>query len=249
MRTNESIDDRADEHVTTNGTSDGRLTTRVKDSTNVIATVLIGLAVLCAVSAGIFLFEIDEDLADSPPVNGSEDAAESNYAGIVGAQEVELRDEYMTRSFEERLTRSSSDESRAAVIESETRQIRSMLETLETRKADIRQSDGDNRTQLVSFVAESRTLEQRLDRVQQATQPLPPALRTEFGLTEQTFESLRDRILSLTTPAMNDRARHIAGDDVGDDLDGNREDNDNDDDDDNDNDDDDEEEDYGDPNE
>lgn len=188
-------------------------------STNAITAILFGLAIVCGGIAGVFLLDVDGLLVDNSPENYSTNSTGGNYTGIVGAQEAEVRDEYNARSFEEQLVRSSSNESRAAVIQAETRQIEATLENLETRKADLQEIDDGNRAQVVSFVAQSRALEQRLNRVQQAAETLSPSLRTEFELTEQTFGPLRDRIASLTTPAMNDLARQIAGDDVGDDLD------------------------------
>jgi len=85
---------------------------------------------------------------------------------------------------------------------------------------------------VTGFVAQSLILEQRLDRVEVATETLSPSVREEFDLTDQTFNRLRDRVTSLTTPAMIDIARGVAGDDVGDDLDEEDDDDDDDDDDD-----------------
>ena len=218
-----------------------RMDTRA--STRPIAVALFGLALLCALLAGFVMFDLGGILVDQPPVNGSVDSPGIGYAGIVGAQEAEVREEYDSRSFGERLAAASSNASRAAVIKEETNRIAARLEILETRKAELQEIDDDNRAQVTSFVAQSRVLEQRLDRVQQAAETLPPALREEYGLTEQTFRTLRTQTEALTTPEMRALARDVAGDDVGDDLDDDDDDPDDDRDDDQDEDDDDQDED------
>lgn len=149
--------------------------------------------------------------------------------GIVGPQEAEVRDEYNTRSFDDRLAHSSGNDSRVAIIEAETRQIESRLNHLETRKVNLQEADDDTRARVTSFVAQSKVLEQRLDRVQQASQTLPPSLRAEFGLTEETIGPLQERISTLTTSEMRDLARQVAGDDLDDKRDGGDDDDDQDD--------------------
>jgi len=202
-----------------------------------VPAVLFGLAVVCAVLAGLLLFDLGEGLSGDPPVNGTADGAGLGFTGIVGAQEAEVREAYDSRSFEQRLAEASDDESRAAVIATELEQLHTRLDTLEAQRADLEGSDDDDddreyRARVTGFVAQSLILEQRLDRVEVATETLSPSVREEFDLTDQTFNGLRDRVTSLTTPAMIDIARGVAGDDVGDDLDEEDDDDDDDDDDD-----------------
>jgi len=205
--------------------------------TTTVPAVLFGLAVVCAVLAGLLLFDLGEGLSGDPPVNGTADGAGLGFTGIVGAQEAEVREAYDSRSFEQRLAEASDDESRAAVIATELEQVRTRLDVLEAQRADLEGSDDDDddreyRARVTGFVAQSLILEQRLDRVEVATETLSPSVREEFDLTDQTFNRLRDRVTSLTTPAMIDIARGVAGDDVGDDLDEEDDDDDDDDDDD-----------------
>lgn len=185
-----------------------------------IAVLLFGLAIVCAVIAGVVLFDIGRSPGDHPPANASASPG-PGYSGIVGAQEAEVRSAYDARSFEERLAQASSDESRAAVIEAETRQIEVRLEELELRKDELQDLDADQsayRAHVTSFVAQSRVLDQRLDRAQQAAETLPPALRDEYGLTAQNFRTLQNRTETLTTQKMVALARQVAGDDIGNDF-------------------------------
>jgi hypothetical protein len=192
--------------------------------TTTVPAVLFGLAVVCAVLAGLLLFDLGGGFPGDPPVNGTADGPGLGFTGIVGAQEAEVREAYDSRSFEERLAGASDDESRAAVIATELEQLHTRLDTLEAQRADLEASDDDDddreyRARATGFVAQSLILEQRLDRVEVATETLSPSVREEFDLTDQTFNGLRDRVTSLTTPAMIDIARGVAGDDVGNDLD------------------------------
>ena len=189
--------------------------------------VSLGLAVLCAALAGLLAFDVGGEGVERPPGSGNgsapPDAPGSGYAGIVGAQGAEVREEYDVRSFDERLAAASSDESRAAAIAAETRRIESRLAELEARGDALRGLEDDDpayRARVTSFVARSVALEGRLDRVRAAAEPLPPAVRDRFGLTAAAFDSLRERTDALTSPEMVDLARRIAGDDVGDDFDG-----------------------------
>jgi hypothetical protein len=188
--------------------------------------VLFGLAVVCAVLAGIVLFDVGGILTGDPPVNGTDDGAGIGFTGIVGAQEAEVREAYDSRSFEERLAEATDDESRATTIATERERLRTRLDALEAQRAVLEEiDDGDDdddreyRTRVTGFVAQSLILEQRLDQVEAATEPLSPPVREQFDLTDRTFGVLRDRVTALTTPEMIDIARGVAGDDVGDDLD------------------------------
>jgi len=194
---------------------------------NTLVAVSLGLAVLCAALAGLLAFDVVGEGVERPPGSGNgsapPDAPGSGYAGIVGAQGAEVREEYDVRSFDERLAAASSDESRAAAIAAETRRIESRLAELEARGDALRGLEDDDpayRARVTSFVARSVALEGRLDRVRAAAEPLPPAVRDRFGLTAAAFDSLRERTDALTSPEMVDLARRIAGDDVGDDFDG-----------------------------
>jgi hypothetical protein len=213
--------------------------------TKTIPAVLFGLAVVCAVLAGIILFDVGGILTDDPPVNGTGDGAGIGFTGIVGAQEAEVREAYDSRSFEERLAEATDDESRATAIATERERLRTRLDALEARRAVLEEIDDDDdddgreyRTRVTGFVAQSLILEQRLDQVEAAAEALSPSVREQFDLTDQTFGVLRDRVTALTTPEMIDIARGIAGDDVGDELDDDNDDDDGDDDDDQDDDDD-----------
>jgi hypothetical protein len=184
---------------------------------------------MCAVLAGMLLFDLGGGLPGDPPINGTADGPGLGFTGIVGAQEAEVREAYDSRSFEERLAEASNDESRAAVVSTELEQLGTRLDTLEAQRADIEAIDDDDddreyRTRVTRFVAQSLILEQRLDRVEAAAETLSPSVREEFDLTDRTFNMLRDRATSLTTPAMIDIARGVAGDDVGDDLNDDRDD-------------------------
>jgi hypothetical protein len=185
---------------------------------------LFGLAVVCAVLAGFLLFDIGESLSGDPPVNGTTDGPALGFTGVVGAQEAEVRDAYDSRSFEGRLAGATDNESRAAVIATEFEQLRTRLDALENQRAELEALDDDDddneyRTRVTGFVAQSLLLEQRFDRVEAAAETLPPSVREEFDLTDQTFGPFRDRAVALTTAEMIDTARGVAGDDVGDDLD------------------------------
>lgn len=188
-----------------------------------MANALIAIGVVCGALAGVLAFDIGGEPFDRPG-NDSHNGTGNGYAGVVGAQDAELREEYQSRSFESRLSQASSNESRAKIIAAETDRIESKLETLETTKAGFEEIDDDNRAQITSFVAQSRALERRFERVNRSAKTLPPALRSSNDLSEQRFSELRDRIESLTTPEMIELATDVAGSDVGDDLDGDDED-------------------------
>ena len=192
----------------------------VHASTNATAVVLFGLALVCAVVAGVALVDLGDGTTLQPPTNESVDAPGLGYAGVVGAQEAEVRDEYDTRSFETQLTRASDPASRAAVVANEMRQVEASLERLETRRNDLQGDDGPAyRSRVTSFVAQSVVLEQRLDRVRGAAETLSPSVREQYGLTAATFGTLQNRADALVTPEMLAVARGVAGDDVGDDFD------------------------------
>ncbi len=193
-----------------------------------MANALIALGVVCGVLAGVLAFDIGGEPFDRPG-NDSHNGTGNGYAGVVGAQDAELREEYQSRSFESRLSQASSNESRAKIIAAETDRIESKLEALETTKAGFEEVDDDNRAQITSFVAQSRALERRFERVNRSAKTLPPALRSSNDLSDQRFGELRDRIESLTTPEMIELATDVAGSDVGDDIDGDDEDDDQDD--------------------
>jgi hypothetical protein len=185
-----------------------------------VAVVLFGLALVCALVAGITLVDFGDGATLHPPTNESVDAPGVGYAGVVGAQEAEVRDEYDTRSFETQLTQASDPASRAAVVANETRRLEASLERLETRRNLLENDDEPAyRSRVTSFVAQSVVTEKRLDRTQQAAETLPPAVRKQYGLTPATFRALQDRTDALVTPEMIAVARGIAGDDVGDDFD------------------------------
>ncbi len=189
-------------------------------SANAVAVVLFGLALVCALVAGITLVDFGDGTTLHPPTNESVDAPGVGYAGVVGAQEAEVRDEYDTRSFETQLTQASDPASRAAVVANETRQVEANLERLETRRNLLENDDEPAyRSRVTSFVAQSVVTEKRLDRTQQAAETLPPAVRKQYGLAPATFRALQDRTDALVTPEMMTVARGVAGDDVGDDFD------------------------------
>lgn len=200
--------------------------TDTRATTKTIPAVLFGLAVVCAVLAGIILFDVGGILTGDSPVNGTNDEAGIGFTGIVGAQEAEVREAYDSRSFEERLAEATDDESRATTIATERERIRTRLDALEAQRAVLEEiDDGDDdddreyRTRVTGFVAQSLILEQRLDQVEAAAEALSPSVREQFDLTDRTFGVFRDRVTALTTPEMIDIARGIAGDDVGDELD------------------------------
>ena len=198
--------------------------TDTRATTKTIPAVLFGLAVVCAVLAGIILFDVGEILTGDPPVNGTDDGAGIGFTGIVGAQEAEVREAYDSRSFEERLAEATDDESRATAIVTERERIRTRLDALEVQRTALEEIDDDDddreyRTLVTGFVAQSLILEQRLDQVEAAAEALSPPVRVKFDLTDRTFGVLRDRVTALTTPEMVDYARGVAGDDIGDDLD------------------------------
>jgi hypothetical protein len=185
-----------------------------------VAVVLFGLALVCALVAGITLVDFGDGATLHPPTNESVDAPGVGYAGVVGAQEAEVRDEYDTRSFEIQLTQASDPASRAAVVANETRRLEASLERLETRRNLLENDDEPAyRSRVTSFVAQSVVTEKRLDRTRRAAETLPPAVRKQYGLTPATFRTLQDRTDTLVTPEMMAVARGVAGDDVGDDFD------------------------------
>lgn len=217
---------------------------------DVLPIVLLGVALLCAVSAGILLFGGGDSTEDPPVANESAQLPGTAYAGIVGAQQAEVQSEYRVRDFESRLDRAATDEERAEVIAAERTAIDARVEELETRKTDVQAARGNEtayRVRVTSHVSHSLTLQQRLERVTDAAETLEPSLREEHGLSSETLEALESQIDALTTPEMVDAARQVAGDDVGTALDNDDHDDDDDDGDD-DGDDDDDDDDGGDEN-
>lgn len=224
---NEDVEFGADVQETGESLVGGRrlmIETDTRATTNTIPAVLFGLAVVCAVLAGIILFDVGGILTSDPPVNGTDDGAGIGFTRIVGAQEAEVREAYDSRSFEERLTEATDDESRATTIATGQERIRTRLDALEAHRAVLEEIDDDDddreyRTRVTGFVAQSLILEQRLDQVEAVAEALSPSVREQFDLTDRAFGMLRDRVTALTTPEMIDIARGVAGDDVGDDLD------------------------------
>lgn len=190
-------------------------------STDTLVVVLFGLAVVCAFVAGFVAAGLWGGTTEQPPTNGSVGTPGSGFSGIVGAQEAEVRNEYEDRSFAARLAGASSNESRAAVMRVEAESIAARLDTLAARGDELRAVDDDReyRTRVTGFVAQTLVLEQRIDRLQQATATLQPSTRAAFDLTDQRLQSFQERVDALVTPEMVALARGVAGDDVGDDLD------------------------------
>jgi hypothetical protein len=148
------------------------------------------------------------------------------FAGVVGVQGAEVRNEIEDRTLAARLGAADANATRAAVVARESVRIDARLDTLEERRADLRDrredgevTSGTYSAELAEVTAEATALERRAGTLLTTARSLPNATLADAGVSVADLTTLRDRADALTDAEALSAARAVAGDDVGEDLD------------------------------
>ncbi|MFC7135695.1 hypothetical protein [Halobaculum litoreum] len=142
----------------------------------------------------------------------------ATFAGVVGVQGAEVEGEVQGRALGQQLASAETNESRAAVVASQTDSIRAQLVDLRERREDLREryragnmSRGEYRAKLARVVAQTRTLEARLNTTAEAADGLPEETLRERGVNAAAIAELRSNASNLTDGEAAEAARGIAG--------------------------------------
>lgn len=131
-----------------------------------------------------------------------------SVAGALTVQGADVERELESRTFQVRLAvagnTTTPNASRGALLAAELRSARFRLRVLEDRMAEVRADHtagevGDRafRVRMARLTAESRALDQRIDRLEAAAAPLSNETRREFGLTAAQFRRLSNETATL----------------------------------------------------
>jgi hypothetical protein len=156
----------------------------------------------------------------------SDIAPGQQFAGVVGVQGAEVRNEIEDRALATRLATAGTNATRAEVVARESVRIDGRLDTLEDRRGDLRDRREDGEitrgtysAELAEITAEATALERRAGTLLTTARALPNATLDATGVSVADVLDLRDRADSLTDDEALAAAREVAGDDVGEDLD------------------------------
>lgn len=145
--------------------------------------------------------------------NASDNATDvtpgESVAGALAVQGSDVERDLESRAFDVRLSRaanaSAPDASRGRLLATELRAAEVRLAVLEDRKAALRTaraagnvSDRAFRVRMARLVAETRALNERIERLETTSDGLPNETRDEYGLTDATFERLATASSNLT---------------------------------------------------
>ncbi|WP_435119563.1 hypothetical protein [Halolamina sp. C58] len=144
------------------------------------------------------------------------------FAGVVGVQGAEVDNEIDRRAFAQQFAAASSNDSKAAVVADQSRQLRERLDELEAKKARLVRAhengsigQGEYRARLAELAAQIRAVERQANRTATNAASLPePALR-EHGANVSEVRSIARQANRTGGGEVAEAARQIAGEGVG----------------------------------
>ncbi|WP_435062031.1 hypothetical protein [Halobaculum sp. EA56] len=176
-------------------------------------TVLLAVAML--VVAGI-----PATAAFAQESEGSQPGA--TFAGVVGVQGAEVEGEVASRALDRRLAAAESNESKAAVVASQTAAIRDRLAELRERKETVSEryqsgeiTRGEYRAKLARIAVETMTLQRRLNTTGEVAEELPRETLREHGVNVSALAELRRNASELSAGEAAEAARAIGGNGTG----------------------------------
>ncbi|MFC7097043.1 hypothetical protein [Halobaculum marinum] len=144
------------------------------------------------------------------------------FAGVVGVQGAEVEGEVAGRALGQQLATADSNESKASVVASQTTELREQLTELEQRREDLREryqsgnmSRGEYRAKLARLVAETRSLEARLNTTAATAEGLPEEALRQRGVNASAIAELRQNASDLTDGEAAEAAREVGGEGTG----------------------------------
>ncbi|WP_284033143.1 hypothetical protein [Halobaculum lipolyticum] len=151
------------------------------------------------------------------------------FAGVVGVQGAEVEGEVQGRALGEQFAAAETNESKAAVVASQSESIRGELADLRERRETLREryeagdvSRGEYRAKLARIVAQTESLRSRLNTTAETADGLPEETLRERGVNASAIAELRRNASEMTDGEAAAAARDIAGEGVGAGLAGDR---------------------------
>ncbi|MFW5973767.1 MAG: DUF7096 domain-containing protein [Natrialbaceae archaeon] len=188
-----------------------------------IAALLVVAVLLVAVPAvGLAAIQDTGESAQAQDEQANETAPGQQLSGVVGVGQTELAGDLDQRAFGLELAGADSQEERAAIIDSKLGEIEERLNGLEQRKAELDErreageiSEGRYNAEMARLAAESGTAGELTNRSARAAGELPEEVRSDRNIGPERVQQVADKANELRGPEVAERARGIAGENVG----------------------------------
>jgi hypothetical protein len=158
--------------------------------------------------------------AQDGQANGT--APGQQLSGVVGVGQTELAGELDQRVFGLRLAEAESQAERAAIIEAKLDEVDERLSALQQRKAELDErraageiSEGRYNAEIARLAAASGTAQELTNGSARAAAGLPDDLRQRRGIGPERIQSVAEQARDFRGPEVAERARGIAGENVG----------------------------------
>lgn len=195
----------------------------------VIVVVLTVLAGIALPAVGLEAAAVDgsavwgqTETADGAENETAEAAPGTKLAGSVGVQGAELGGELESRSLAHRLNRSTSNDTKAAVIAQQVNQSRDRLAALEAERDRLKEARENGsitaqeyRVRAAQLSARAAALERVTNQTAESASELPNETLERNGVNVTAIRTLRTEASELTGPEVAAIARTIAGPRVG----------------------------------
>lgn len=146
----------------------------------------------------------------------------ARLAGVLGAQQEEIKGEVEYRSFGHAIAAARSNGSKARIVANNTDQLQERLQQMEDRLETLNESlengsisKGAYNAKATRLSAQIQTTERLLNRTADTARMLPPQARMEHGVNVTQLDHLRSQVRNLSGPEVAAIARQMAGPGVG----------------------------------
>lgn len=163
--------------------------------------------------------------------SGANDTAETEnesvapgarLAGVLGAQQEEIKGEVEYRSFGHAIAAARSNGSKAQIVANNTDRLQERLQRMEDRLETLNESvengsipEGFYNAKATRLSAQIQTTERLLNQTADTARGLPPQARMEHGVNVTQLNHLRSQARNLSGPEVAAIARKMAGPGVG----------------------------------
>lgn len=188
-----------------------------------VAALLVVAVLLVAVPAvGLAAIQDTGESVQSQDGQANETAPGQQLSGVVGVGQAELTGDLDQRAFGLRLAEADSQEERAAIIEAKLDEVGERVTALEQRKAELDErraageiSEGRYNAEIARLAAATGTAQELTNGSARAAAGLPDELRERRGIDADSIRSVAEQASELRGPEVAERARGIAGENVG----------------------------------
>jgi len=164
--------------------------------------------------------------ADTPTETVTENASVvepgDRLQGVVGVQEAEVSGDIEERAFGLAFTEAETNDSKAAVVESQVTSLEDRIERLENRTVEIRAArengtidESEYRARMAILATEAATARRLANETANATRRVPAEALAQRDVDPESVTSLGRRASNLSGPEVAGIARSIAGNGVG----------------------------------